>query len=78
MNIIKEDTLQTTDLGTLWTETLFEMLYDGLRNDWSGNALLELLRELNNKGYKMDKVVQKVRKKLGPDASRLMLMKIKK
>lgn len=78
MNIIKEDSIPTTDLGTLWSETLLEMLYDGLRNDWSGNALLQILRELNHKGIKMDKVTEKVKKKMGSDAARLLLMKIKK
>lgn len=77
MNIIKEDTVPTTDLGTLWSETLLEMLCDGVRNDWSRNALMEILRALNSKGIKMDKVTEKVEKKLGSDAARLLLMKIK-
>jgi hypothetical protein len=75
---IKENTAETSDLGSLWSETLLEMLFDGLRNDWSGNALLQILRELNQKGYKLDGVVEKVRKKMGSDAAKRLLIKIKK
>lgn len=78
MTNYNESTVHTTGLGTLWSETLLEMLFDGLRNDWSGNALLEILKELNNKGYRMDRVVKKVRNRLGDDTARLLLLKIKK
>jgi hypothetical protein len=78
MNIIKEDTVKSTELGTLWSETLLETLCDGLRNDWSGHALMQILRELNQKGVKMDKVIKRVRKKMGSEAAQVMLLKIKK
>ncbi|MEJ2760200.1 MAG: hypothetical protein P8126_01315 [Gammaproteobacteria bacterium] len=70
-------TLQTTNLQTLWTETLFEMLFDAVRNDWSANALMEIMKELNRKGYKYHRVVNRVRKKLGDKASSQLMRKIK-
>ena len=72
-----EDTLQTTNLRTLWSETLIEMLYDAVQYDWSANALREILVELQRKGYKMDRVVKKINKKFGVEASARLLEKIK-
>ena len=72
-----EDTLQTTNLRTLWSETLIEMLYDAVQYDWSANALREILVELQRKGYKIDRVVKKINKKFGVEASARLLEKIK-
>ena len=70
--------LDTTNLQTLWTETLFEMLFDAVKNDWSANAVMEILKELNRKGYKVDRVVDRVRRKLGDKASRQLQAKLMK
>jgi|GEM_PF-2863654 len=71
------ETAQTTDLGTLWSETLLEMLNDAVRNNWSNNALLEILKELRNKGYKIDRVARKLRKRFGQEAADRLLNKLK-
>jgi len=66
----------TTSLRTLWSETLFEMLYDAVKHNWSRNALLEIMSELRRKGYKPDRVLKKIERKFGADAAmkvRLMI-----
>lgn len=72
----EEDRLQTTDLTTLWSDTLIEMLNDAVQNDWSTNALMEILLELHQKGYKVDRVVRKVEKKYGQEAAAKLKEKI--
>ena len=72
----EEDTLQTTDLTTLWSDTLLEMLNDAVQNDWSTNALMEILMELHNKGYKLGRVVRKIEKKYGQEAAAKLKEKI--
>jgi len=72
-----EDTIHTTDLGTLWSETLFEMLNDAVQNDWSLNAVTEILKELHSKGYRIERVVRKIKKKYGDEAASRLLAKIK-
>ena len=78
MAINEEDTLQTTDLKTLWSETLLELLYDAVQYNWSANALREILFELHQKGYKLGRVVRKVDEKLGNEAATRFLERIKK
>ena len=78
MTRTEKDTLLTTDLRTLWSETLIEMLYDAIQYDWSANALREILYELQKKGYKLSRVVKKIEKKFGKDAVSKLLGKIKK
>lgn len=73
----EEDTLRSTNLRTLWSETLIEMLYEAVQYDWSANALREILVELHHKGYKMERVVKKINKKFGKEASARLLKKIK-
>ena len=72
----EEDTLQTTDLTTLWSDTLLEMLNDAVQNDWSTNALMEILMELHNKGYKLGRVVRKIEKKYGQESAAKLKEKI--
>lgn len=73
-----ESSAHTTSLRTLWSETLFEMLYDAVQHNWSQNALLEIMRELRNKGYKPDRVLKKVERKFGPDAAKKLQLMIRK
>lgn len=68
--------MQTTDLTTLWSGTLIEMLHDAVQNDWSANALGEILFELYQKGYKVNRVVSKIEKKYGREAAAKLLDKI--
>lgn len=72
----EKDALQTTDLTTLWSETLIEMLHDAVENDWSANALGEILFELHQKGYKVKRVVRKIEKKYGREAAAKLVEKI--
>ena len=77
MGKTEKETLQTTDLTTLWSETLIEMLHDAVQNDWSANALGEILFELHQKGYKVNRVVRKIEKRYGKEAAAKLLEKIK-
>jgi hypothetical protein len=73
-----EDILEKTDLKTLWTDTLFELLHDALKNNWSNNALRQIFKELKSKGYKPEKVIQNVKKRYGDDVAEKLYKKIKK
>lgn len=77
MSKSEEDTLQSTDLTTLWSETLLEMLNDAVQNDWSTNALMEILLELQQKGYKLSRVVKKIEKKYGQQAAARLREKLR-
>lgn len=76
MSVQNKKALDTTNLQTLWTETLFEMLFDAVRNDWSANAVMEIMKELNRKGYKVERVVYRVQRKLGDKAFRQLQAKL--
>ena len=62
------DTTGKTSLRTLWSETLVEMLYDAIQNDWSNNALRVIIKELYKKGYNQDRLMKMVEKKFGKEA----------
>jgi methionine salvage enolase-phosphatase E1 len=67
--IINEDTLLKTDLRTLWSETLIELLHDAVREDWTDKAIKNIISELYNKGYKTEQLMVMLDKKIGPDAA---------
>lgn len=73
-----EDVLEKTDLKTLWSETLFEMLFDGLENEWSTNAMRQILKELKAKGLKTDKILHAVEKRYGKESAHKLYEKFKK
>lgn len=73
-----EEILEKTDLKTLWSDTLYEMLYDALENDWSNNALGQILKELKNKGLKPEKVLHKIEELYGKNISLKLYNKLKK
>lgn len=73
-----EEILEKTDLKTLWSDTLYEMLYDALENDWSNNALEQILKQLKNKGLKPEKVLHKVEELYGKDMALKLYNKLKK
>lgn len=66
----KDDTTTTTtEVKTMWTETLLEALYVALDKKASDAKVREILTDLRQKGYTRDYLVEKVTKKLGPNAA---------
>lgn len=53
----------------MWSETLLEALYVALEKKAADAKIKELLVELSGKGYKRDYLVEKVTKKIGPNAA---------
>ncbi len=66
---ITEDALARTDLGTLWSETLIDLLHDAVKGDWSDKAIKDIVKELYNKGYKTEQLMTMLDKKIGPEAA---------
>ncbi len=66
---INEDTLLKTDLRTLWSETLIELLHDAVKGDWSDKAIKDIIKELYNKGYKTEQLMVMLDKEIGPEAA---------
>ncbi|MCH9048761.1 MAG: hypothetical protein IH836_07480 [Proteobacteria bacterium] len=54
---ITEDELLKTDLRTLWSDTLVELLCDAVKGEWSDRAIKEIIKELYNKGYKTERLM---------------------
>lgn len=78
MTITEEKFVQTHTLRTLWSETLFEMLYEAMEHNWSDNATREILKELVHKGYKLNRVVKKVEKRFGKAGKKRLLSMIQR
>lgn len=70
-----EKILETTDIRTLWTETLLELLQDAIENQWSDHAIREIVRELQRKGYSQNRLIKTVKKKFGLETARLFGVK---
>ena len=66
---ITEDALAKTDLRTLWSETLIDLLHDAVKGDWSDKAIKDIVKELYNKGYKTEQLMTMLDKKIGPEAA---------
>ena len=69
----KEDELtqQTETVAkTLWSETLIEMLIVALTKKQSDQKIIELLKELQQKNFTDEYVVDKVDRSMGPDEAR--------
>lgn len=66
---ITEDKLLKTDLRTLWSETLIELLHDAVKEEWSDKAIQDIVKELYNKGYKTEQLMTMLDKKIGPEAA---------
>ena len=64
-----EEELLKTDLRTLWSETLVELLCDAVKENWSDKAIKEIIKELYNKGYKTEQLMTMLDKKIGPEAA---------
>ena len=78
MIVKTEEVLEKTDLRTLWSDTLFEMLFDGLENEWSTNAMRQILKELKAKGLKTEKILKAVEKRYGKASAHEFYKKFKK
>ncbi len=64
-----EDKLKNTDLRSLWSETLVELMCEAVSEDWSEHAMGEIIKELYNKGYKTDQIIAMIDKRLGAEAA---------
>ena len=69
---LTQDKVAKTDLRTLWSETLVELLVDAANDNWSDQIIQEVVKELYNKGYKAEQLMKLLEKKLGPDAPKKM------
>lgn len=71
------DTTKTT-AKTLWSETILEILYETLRRNKPDKELLGVLKEVQQKGFKRDYIVEKVTKKVDDRAAMRIKMLFKK
>lgn len=59
----------TTEVKTMWSETLLESLYVAMEKNKGNEIVLEIIQELKAKGYKNDYLIEKIQKKVGPNAA---------
>lgn len=59
------DTTGRVDFSSLWAETLVETLYDAIENNWSGNAINVIVKQLQKKGYSRKIILGLVEEKFG-------------
>lgn len=60
---------EQTELKTLWSETILEILYAALQKDKSDAQIIDALKDIQKKGYKPDHIINKVEKKVDKQAS---------
>jgi len=58
-----------TEFKTLWSETILEILYTTLKQNKSDTVVMEILKEVLQKGFKRHYIVEKVEKKVDKQAS---------
>lgn len=63
------DQTSLTTAKTLWTETILEILYQSLKDNKPDAAITDVLKEIRQKGFKTEEIIQKVEKKLNKPAS---------
>ena len=67
-----DDVTQKTVAKTLWSETLIDLLIVALQNKQSDEKVTELLKELRQKKFKRDYIIDKTQRALGnSEASRV-------
>ncbi len=66
----KDDLTQQTVAKTLWSETLIEMLIVALKKNQSDEKIIGLLKELHEKKFKDNYIVDKIDRAMGPDEAR--------
>ncbi len=64
-----QDATSLTTAKTLWTETILEILYQTLKDKKPDNAVIEVLKEVRQKGFKTEQLIQKVEKKVDKQAA---------
>lgn len=67
---ITRENIAKTDLRTLWSDTLIELLLDAVKEEWPERIIKDLVKELYNKGYKPERLMKLLEQKLGPDAAK--------
>lgn len=60
---------ETTSPKSLWSETIFEILFDLLEANKPDRDIRRVLVDIRDKGYKKSYVIRKVEKKLGKTAA---------
>ncbi len=69
------DPTQITVSKTLWSETLIELLVVSLKKGQSDEQVIELLKELKQKKFKTDYIIDKTNRALGEkEANRVKLL----
>lgn len=63
---------------TLWSETLVEILLAALRKGSGDDEISGIIRELREKGFRRNYVVDKVRKEIDDNAARRVRMLLEK
>jgi hypothetical protein len=63
------DNTSLTTAKTLWTETILEILYQSQQDNKPDAAIRDVLKEVVQKGFKPEEIIQKVEKKLDKRAS---------
>ena len=63
------DNTSLTTAKTLWTETILEILYQSQQDNKPDAAIRDVLKEVVQKGFKQEEIIQKVEKKLDKRAS---------
>lgn len=58
-----------TEIKTMWSESLLETLYVTLRKDKEDSVVLEVIADLRAKEYDDEYLINKVKKKVGPNAA---------
>ena len=64
-----QDATSLTTAKTLWTETILEILYQTLKAKKPDAALNDVLKEVRQKGFKPEEIIQKVEKNVDKQAS---------
>lgn len=60
---------ESTEMRTMWSESLLESLYLALRKQKEDKIVREVIADLRAKGYDDKYITNKVKKKLGPVAA---------
>lgn len=58
-----------TQVMTIWTETVLEILYASLKKNRGDDQIKDALKDVLKKGFKRDDILAKVEKKIGSQAS---------
>ena len=54
---------------TLWSETILEILYETLKKNKDDEVVLEVLKEVRQKGFKPDYIIDRTAKKVDQKAA---------